>query len=60
MSKNKEAEGAARLIGALLRMPPKPHSEMKLGTKRGSASAEPRRRSDQAVKQKRERQKAPR
>jgi hypothetical protein len=26
--------GAKRLMGTLLRMPPKPHSEMKMGKKR--------------------------
>ena len=31
MAKNQELEATKRLMGALGRMPPKPHSDMKLG-----------------------------
>jgi len=31
MTQDQAAEKAKRLIGSLLRMPPKPHSEMKIG-----------------------------
>jgi hypothetical protein len=33
--------GAKRLMGALLRMPPKPHSEMKLGKSKGKPTKSP-------------------
>jgi hypothetical protein len=33
---------AKKIMGALVRMPPKPHDQMKLGKKRGSAQAKPR------------------
>jgi hypothetical protein len=61
MTQNRDKiEDTKRLIGALLRMPPKPHTEMKLGKKRGLAEAKPRPRSDQNMNQNRKRQKAPR
>jgi hypothetical protein len=34
-------EQAKRIMGALVRMPHKPHDQMKLGKKRGSAEAKP-------------------
>jgi hypothetical protein len=33
---------AKKIMGALVRMPPKPHDQMKLGKKRGFAQAKPR------------------
>jgi hypothetical protein len=36
-------EPAVRLMGALLRMPPKPHDEMKLGKPRNPAHAKRKR-----------------
>jgi len=44
-----DIEQAKRLMGALLRMPPKPHSEMKLGktkTKKDKSLKEKRKRGD--------------
>jgi hypothetical protein len=35
MPSDKELEEAKRIMGALVRMPPKPHEEMKLGKPRG-------------------------
>jgi hypothetical protein len=35
VSKDNELDQAKKLMGALLRMPPKPHSEMKLGKSKG-------------------------
>jgi hypothetical protein len=36
-------EEAKRIMGALVRMPPKPHADMKIGKKREPAEASPRR-----------------
>jgi hypothetical protein len=33
-SKDKEIEATKRLMGALVRQPPKPHDEMKIGKRR--------------------------
>ena len=40
---NEKLRETKRLMGALLRMPPKPHSEMKLGKPRGKKPASPKR-----------------
>jgi len=37
-----DVEQANRLMGALLRMPPKPHSEMKVGKLRAKPTKSPR------------------
>jgi hypothetical protein len=43
MGSEKDAlEGAKRIMGELVRMPPKPHDEMKLGKPRGKPSKSPR------------------
>jgi hypothetical protein len=39
---DKKEEKAVKLMGALLRMPPKPHSEMKLSKPRTKAAKNPR------------------
>jgi len=42
MSKGRDQmEEAKRIMGALVRMPPKPHGEMKLGKPRGRPSKSP-------------------
>jgi hypothetical protein len=43
MSKPKtdDSDATKRLIGALLRMPPKPHSEMKVGKSKGKEARSP-------------------
>jgi hypothetical protein len=41
MSSDEEVANAKRLMGALLRMPPKPHSEMKLGKSKGKPTKSP-------------------
>jgi len=41
-SKQADLEGAKRLMGALLRMAPKPHSDMKLGKSRGRVRRSPK------------------
>jgi len=42
MTKASEMESTKRLMGALGRMPPKPHSEMKLSKKREPGKPSPR------------------
>jgi hypothetical protein len=53
MGKNDDrstTEGTKRLIGALLRQPPKPHAEMKIGKKRPKATpAKGSRKHDQKI-----------
>jgi hypothetical protein len=39
--KDDELAEARRIMGALVRMPPKPHDEMKLGTPRGKGAKSP-------------------
>jgi hypothetical protein len=39
-----DIEGAKRIMGALLRMPPKPHDEMKLGKRKAKPSKSPAKR----------------
>jgi hypothetical protein len=41
MDKNDNLEETRRLMGALGRMPPKHHSEMKLGKRRGKGTKSP-------------------
>jgi hypothetical protein len=42
-SEKDKLEEAKRIMGALVRMPPKPHDEMKLGKPRGKSAAKPKR-----------------
>jgi hypothetical protein len=43
-SKDKALDEAKRIMGALVRMPPKHHDEMKLGKPRGKPGKSPRKR----------------
>ena len=42
MAENSDVTQTKRLMGALLRMPPKPHSEMKLGKPRTKVRKSPK------------------
>jgi hypothetical protein len=42
-TKPDETQNAKRLMGALLRMPPKPHSQMKVGKSRATPTKSPAR-----------------
>jgi len=44
-SEKDELEQAKRIMGALVRMPPKPHDQMKLGKPRGKPKKNPSKRS---------------
>jgi hypothetical protein len=41
---NRELEEAKRIMAALVRMPPKPHDQMKLGKPRGKKAKSPAKR----------------
>lgn len=57
-NEKKVLEEAKALMGALVRMKPKPHEEMKVGKKREPAEASPRSRSTQKINKNRKSPKA--
>jgi hypothetical protein len=48
MTADKELDETRRIMGALVRMPPKPHDEMKLGKPRGK-KAKPAKRKEKSA-----------
>jgi hypothetical protein len=47
-----ELDAAKRLMGALIRMPPKPHEEMKIGKPRAKPAKSPKARANQRTPKK--------